>query len=130
MKCLTIKQPFATLIAENIKKAEIRTWKTNYRGELYIHAGKSVDTNRLKEYIDIIDINNLDTSVIIAKCNLVDCVKIDEGYINRYNEENKGSGYYISNKCIGSYAFVLDNIEKIEEIPAKGKLSFWEYEER
>lgn len=40
MKVLTIKQPFATLIAEELKEYEFRTWKTKYRGEILIHAGK------------------------------------------------------------------------------------------
>ena len=28
MKVITIKQPFATLIAEGLKRYEFRTWKT------------------------------------------------------------------------------------------------------
>ncbi len=40
MKVLTIKQPYASLIAEGIKEYEFRTWKTNYRGEFLVHAGK------------------------------------------------------------------------------------------
>ena len=43
MKTLTINQPFATLIVEGLKEYEFRTWKTNYRGEILIHAGKGVD---------------------------------------------------------------------------------------
>lgn len=129
MKCITIRQPYAELIASGIKKAEIRSWKTKYRGEVFIHAGASVDKEYLPKYKEVIDIHNLDNSAIIAKCNIVDCVKIDEEYIKKYNEENKGSGYYISDKNIGNYAFVLDNIQRIDKIPAKGKLSFWEYKE-
>ena len=40
MKVLTIKQPFATLIIEGYKEYEFRTWKTKFRGEFLIHAGK------------------------------------------------------------------------------------------
>ena len=32
MKTITLKQPWATLVAEGIKKYEFRTWKTKYRG--------------------------------------------------------------------------------------------------
>ena len=32
MKVLTIKQPYASLIAHDFKKYEFRTWKTKYRG--------------------------------------------------------------------------------------------------
>ena len=39
MKVLTIKEPFATLIKNRVKYIESRSWKTNYRVELYIQAG-------------------------------------------------------------------------------------------
>ena len=35
MKVITIKEPYATLIAEGYKEYEFRVWKTNYRGEIY-----------------------------------------------------------------------------------------------
>lgn len=40
MKAITIKQPFAELIVSGIKDIENRTWTTEYRGELAIHASK------------------------------------------------------------------------------------------
>ena len=50
MKVLTIKQPFTTLIAEGLKEYEFRTWKTKYRGEFLIHAGKGVDKKAMERY--------------------------------------------------------------------------------
>ena len=50
MKVLTIKQPWATLIMQGDKKYEFRSWKTKYRGEIYIHAGKSIDKKALKYF--------------------------------------------------------------------------------
>lgn len=38
MKALSIKQPWASLIAHGIKNIENRTWKTHFRGRIYIHA--------------------------------------------------------------------------------------------
>ena len=44
MKALSIKQPWASLIAKGIKDVENRTWKTKFRGKVYIHASsKKVD---------------------------------------------------------------------------------------
>lgn len=43
VKAITIKQPFATLIAEGLKEYEFRTWRTKYRGDILIHAGKGID---------------------------------------------------------------------------------------
>lgn len=39
MKALTIRQPWASLIAVGAKSIETRSWPTKYRGELLIHAG-------------------------------------------------------------------------------------------
>ena len=38
MKALTLYEPYATLVALNLKKIETRGWRTNYRGPLAIHA--------------------------------------------------------------------------------------------
>ena len=47
MKVITIKQPFATLIAKGYKTYEFRSWKTSYRGKILIHAAKGVDKNNI-----------------------------------------------------------------------------------
>jgi activating signal cointegrator 1 len=127
MKVITIKQPHASLIANNNKKVEIRSWKTKYRGEVYIHAGSNIDKQYLDMYKDIIDINNLPTKKIIAKCNIVDCILITEDNIDILNKNN--NGYQISKKLIGQYGFILDNIIEInnnKEI--KGQLGLWNIE--
>lgn len=41
MKALTIRQPWASLIAAGVKTIETRSWSTKYRGPLAIHAGKA-----------------------------------------------------------------------------------------
>jgi hypothetical protein len=40
---LTIKQPWAFAIAEGFKTIENRSRRTNYRGQLLIHAGRAAD---------------------------------------------------------------------------------------
>ena len=44
MKALTLTQPWATLVAMGAKRIETRSWTTNYRGPLAIHAGKGPST--------------------------------------------------------------------------------------
>ena len=51
MKIITLKQPWASLVAYGIKKYEFRTWKTNYRGKLLIHAGACIDKDEMKNII-------------------------------------------------------------------------------
>ena len=40
--CLSVQQPFADLICGGIKTVENRTWNTDYRGSILIHASTSV----------------------------------------------------------------------------------------
>ena len=127
MKVITIKQPFATLIAEGLKEYEFRTWKTKYRGELLIHAGKGVDKKAMKKF----DHLNLEypSGCIIAKVNLVDCIEINDE--TRKMLENKNPLVYsnvIKNKEWKGYGFKLENVEKISPIEINGKLSLWDYD--
>ena len=39
MKALTLRQPWASLVALGVKTIETRSWSTEYRGPLAIHAG-------------------------------------------------------------------------------------------
>ena len=126
MKVITIKQPFASLIAEGYKEYEFRTWKTKFRGEVYIHAGLGIDKEAMKRF----EYLNLDCpqGMIIAKCKITDCVPIDEEMKEKLKELDpivyQGA---INNNGKIEYGFKLENVEKIKPIPAKGKLSFWEY---
>ena len=49
---LSVRQPWAWLLCENLKNIENRNWKTNYRGTLYIHAGKSFDWDAMYWMLD------------------------------------------------------------------------------
>lgn len=127
MKVLTIKQPFASLIAEGIKEYEFRTWKTKYRGELLIHAGKGIDKKAMKEF----EKYNLEypSGCIIAKVNLTDCIFIDDQA--REMLQIKNPLVYesiIKHTEWKGFGFQLENVKKIEPISMNGKLSLWEYE--
>lgn len=43
MRQLTLTQPWATLVAVQAKLIETRSWSTDYRGPVAIHAGKGLD---------------------------------------------------------------------------------------
>ena len=122
MKVITIKQPFATLIAEGLKRYEFRTWKTKYRGDILIHAGKSVDKKAMKKFA------SYPTGCILAKATITDCVAIDDKMKKKLNLEDPlvYSGVVKDSSWIG-YGFQLENIEKIDPIYINGKLSLWEY---
>jgi activating signal cointegrator 1 len=49
MRCLSLWQPWATLVAIGAKECETRSWETLYRGPLAIHAAKKWN----RELVDI-----------------------------------------------------------------------------
>lgn len=128
MKVITIKQPFATLIAEGLKEYEFRTWKTSYRGEILIHAGKGVDKKAMERFKYL----NLEypSGCIIAKATITDCVYIDEEMKQKLQQKDDKVYYGVINKDSNwkGYGFKLENVEKISPIEIKGKLSLWNYE--
>lgn len=126
MKVLTIKQPWATLIMQGDKKYEFRSWQTKYRGELLIHAGKSVDKEaikRLEKYLP----ENLPLGKILGKVRLVDCIKMSPEFKEMLLKEN--SEIYTKSSFQENYGWQVTDIEIFKEpIEVKGRLSLWEYD--
>ena len=125
MKVLTIKQPWASLIVNNHKKYEFRSWKTNYRGKILIHAGLSIETKQLNKIKDY----NLEyiKGAIIGEAQIVDCILVDDQFDKELRKINP---IVYGNDHIGNYAWKLENIKKYDEpIYVKGKLGLWNYEE-
>jgi hypothetical protein len=52
IKVLTLWQPWATLIAEGVKTIETRSWRTNHRGPLAIHAARSTGSQLRATYTE------------------------------------------------------------------------------
>jgi hypothetical protein len=126
MKTLTIKQPWASLIANGIKDIENRTWKTNHRGKIYIHAAQinskdwedliNLPDNQRNEFFEFVKhkiLNTKSNSSIIGEVEIVDCV------------QDSKSIWALPNH----YHWVLKNAIIYDEpiLNVKGKLSLWEY---
>ena len=129
MKVLTIREPFATLIKNRVKYIETRSWKTNYRGELYIQAGVAIIRKEVRERKGLSELysdDELNYGYIICKCNLVDCIYMTEEFIEQEKKKNPNN-FIAGHYEVGRYAWILDNIEPIKPIEAKGQLGIWNY---
>lgn len=147
MKAITIKQPWATLIALGEKKFETRSWQTKYRGKIAIHAGKTVDKVALNEVAIMAALSRngikshtvLPTGAVIATVDLVECHKITNDYMSMYEEEKagtetglliEGNEWWFGDYSEDRYAWELTNLHVLSNpIPAKGKLNLWEWED-
>ena len=89
MKVISLTEPFATLIKEKKKRIETRSWKTSYRGELYIHASSTRVPKEWKENKELMNLvqEELTFGKIICKCHLVDCIEMTEEWIDKIKKE-------------------------------------------
>ena len=128
MKVLSIQEPYATLLMKKIKHIETRSWKTNYRGEIYIHvSGKTLEkqAKQNKEIQNLIRNISMNYGYIICKGNLVDCIYMDKEYIEKIKKDKKE--YLLGDYQEGRYAWIIKDIKEIKPIKAKGQLGIWNY---
>ena len=123
MKVLTIKEPWASLIVQGFKKYEFRSWKTNYRGKVLIHAGKSRDDlSKFNEY-DL----DLSSSEIIGEAYITDCIFVSEEFDKKLRKCDR---IVYGHNHVGFYAFKLENVKKYtKKIKYRGQLGIWNYSE-
>ena len=125
VKVLTIKEPWATLIIEGYKCYEFRSWKTNYRGKILIHAGLNLEKDMLERFKDYPI--QCSKGMIIGEATLVDCILVDEELNQKLIEMDPI--FYGRSNHVENYAWKLEEVEVFEEpIEAKGKLSLWEFD--
>jgi activating signal cointegrator 1 len=137
MKILTLWQPWASLIAAKLKCYETRSWETDYRGKLAIHAAKrpvrrdevlpieyaigggGCTLDELKQMDEVLS-QDLPLGCIVAIVDLSDCrMMID--FFDRYSTATtKECRYSIRDQSVleravgnwrpGRYAWQLENV--------------------
>lgn len=127
MKVISLREPYASLIKNKKKLVETRSWKTNYRGELFIHASKTKVTKddlSNKELMGLLEDTSLSYGKVICKCKLVDCVYMTKEFVEdlKYNNHQE---YICGIYSEGRYAWILEDIEEIKPINANGQLGLW-----
>lgn len=124
MKVLTLKQPWASLVANGYKIYEFRSWKTKYRGEILIHAGCGVD----KEWLEKVKDYGIDfpKKKILCKVVLEDCLEIDDKLNKEILKLDKN---VYGEKIRDGYAWKLGKVTKLEiDEEVNGQLGIWNYD--
>ena len=125
MKVLTIKEPWASLIINGYKEYEFRSFKTNYRGKVLIHAGLTLEKNNAIKFNNY----NLDygKGEIIGEAYITDCILVTDEFENKLYNINPL--VYGKSEHSRVYAWKLENVIKYNNrIPCKGKLGLWNYD--
>ena len=124
--CLSMHQPWASLLVLGIKKVEGRTWYTAHRGRLWIAAAAKQPTEQ-----DIAGVEGMykvlygdenvafpkqyPVSCLLGCVDLVDCLA-QEGYKEEFSEGESES----------PYVFICENPQQLAlKFPVKGQHKIW-----
>lgn len=149
MKALTLTQPWATLMATHRpsrwktskeppwKTIETRSWRTDYRGELVIHAAKCVPefAARSCEHQDFVraldgrSARELPASVGLCVVRVVGCVRTEDvwkvGPDGCPTVEELAFGDYSP----GRFAWLTEYLRPLEnQTPVRGALGLWDWD--
>lgn len=102
MKALSIKEPWASLIASREKSIETRTWKTNHRGRLLLCASQKP--------------KGTFSGMAFAVVDLIDCRPMTKA-----DEKAACCKVYP-----GAWSWVLGEVRLIIPFPMKGQLNIFE----
>ena len=133
MRALSVLNPWADLIVSQAKTIENRTWRTNYRGPLAIHAGKSrrlyagsgygrpagigaVAEVFLERYGCRLPLpDEVAFGAIVGVVELLDCVPLAD-----LPPDLAGSRF-----AEGPWCWILGSARRIEPIPCLGQQQLW-----
>lgn len=140
MKALTVRQPWASLIATGVKRVETRSWSTKHRGLLAIHAALGFNKEEqqfaltpcirgklTKAGVD----QELPRGGFVALVDLIDCIRVEkqqtafETMRNFMPREAAEFELQVGYFAPGRYMWILDNIRPIPYVPARGQQGLW-----
>lgn len=124
MKALSIRQPWAWLIVNGHKDIENRTWSTNYRGHVLIHASKGMTRAEYEDVEDFLHFTpklshirlpafeDLQRGGIVGVAVVLDCVP----------DFRRSSPWHMPDQ----FGFAMSHACPLPFTPLKGALGFFE----
>lgn len=114
MRALSIRQPWAWLIVNGHKPVENRTWPTQHRGDLLIHAAQTFDHEGLRSVLQSFPAlravlpEQYELGGIVGRAQLVACVE-----------------HHASDWFTGPYGFVLYDPRPLPFVRWRGELGIF-----
>jgi len=127
MRCISLYQPWASLMALGHKTIETRSWGTSYRGLLAIHASKRLVMPPDPEFRQaIVELGLMKyewpLGQIVGICRLLDCVTITP------HMPLSGYEHLFGDFTVGRVAWLTSNMENlIEPVKCVGRQGLFEW---
>lgn len=122
MKALSIRQPYAYAITMGLKPVENRSWPTNFRGPVLIHAGLKEETHDVEDVLQ----------QIALQCR--SDIATERASYERYRFLGGIVGCATIRDCVdhhpgpwfnGPFGFVLAHATPSNFVPCRGALGFF-----
>ena len=143
MKAISLWQPWATAIALGLKKIETRSWATNVRGRIAIHAALRAtrdERDSLKLILlnsrparegfaaaGVTDFDELPRGAIVATCELADCVPVEVAGARGLVPFDE---FVWGNFTEGRFAWILRDVRPLTTpVPFTGRQGFFDWSE-
>lgn len=122
---LSVRQPWASFIISGIKSVELRSWPTEYRGWLWIHAGKQPDTEALE--IFGLAARDFRTGGLVGIAYLDSCEAIrTAAQWDRMRNDHRSPGAFV----VGVFAWrFVDVLGLSDPIVCRGELGLFRFDE-
>lgn len=135
MKCISLWQPWATLLVTGHKVHETRSWPTNVRGTVAIHAAKKKDAEARDlvlqhpfcDALNGLELDDLPFGCILGTVDIVACVRTEgDVWIGPWNEQAEWD-YYFGNFSPDRWAWRCANpVRWPKPIPYRGMQGFFD----
>ena len=133
MKIITLFEPFATLMVIGAKQIETRSWKTNHRGKLGIHASKQMpkwcrELLHKPEFKKALGEREFNLGHLIGDVEVVDMVptKIQVTKWRQLNPIRFPDEHHFGDYSDGRWGWITRNPAQYPyPIPLKGSMGIW-----
>lgn len=130
--CISLRQPYASLVATGIKTYETRSRDTSYRGPIFIHAAKGIEAWQ-REGFEVLDevvgiryhlgydsIDDMPRGVIVGQAVLSRTFPVERARIRRPEQE------IYCDFSDGRFAYQLDDARVVDSTqPVRGQLGIF-----
>lgn len=113
---LSIRQPWVELILRGAKTIEVRKWRTDHRGLLWLHAGKRVETEACTVYG--LPPEKLVMGAIVGVVDVEDCFLFNAETWSTLRAKHRNLGPFHPRY----FGWTLRNPRRIQPIPYSGRL--------
>lgn len=134
MKALTLHQPWATAVIIGLKRFETRSWLTNHRGPLAIHASQKRTRKQrdlFEEWMEVpelrmafedaldLDFDCLPFGAVLGTIHLIDVEATDSTFVTPIDR-------HLGDFSFGRFAWRLRNASRLHcSIPCRGFQQLW-----